>query len=268
MPPQGKLPDSEIADLATWVKAGAVWPETDAKNNAPPAGYAEYKITPEQRRFWAFQPVRMPAVPEVKDPAWSKSPLDRFIFAKLQANGLKPVRPADRRALIRRVTFDLTGLPPTPAEVDAFVADRSPDAFAKVVDRLLASPHYGERWARHWLDVSRYADGDLGASKDTPFPNAYRYRDWVIRAINADVPYDLFVKAQLRRRPPAGQQRSASRAGLPCPPRESRRPRRRHHARLSRADRRLRAVSRSQIRSDPHQGLLFAAWRVPQQREP
>ena len=110
---------------------------------------------------------------------------------------MKPVQPADRRTLIRRVTFDLTGLPPTPDEVDAFVSDRSPGAYAKVVDRLLASPHYGERWARHWLDLARYADGDLGASKDAPFPNAYRYRDWVVRALNADMPYDLFVKAQL-----------------------------------------------------------------------
>ena len=133
----------------------------------------------------------------MKDSRWAKSAIDRFILAKLESEGLKPVRPADRRALIRRVTFDLTGLPPTPDEVDAFVADRSPDAFAKVVDRLLASPHYGERQARHWLDLARYADGNLGASKDTPYPNAYRYRDWVIRAFNQDMPYDLFVKAQL-----------------------------------------------------------------------
>jgi hypothetical protein len=125
------------------------------------------------------------------------SAIDRLILAKLQSQGLKQARPADRHALIRRVTFDLTGLPPTPEEVDAFLADRSSDAFAKVVDRLLASPHYGERWARHWLDLARYADGNLGASKDTPYANAYRYRDWVIRAFNDDMPYDLFVKAQI-----------------------------------------------------------------------
>src|SRR6266446_73557 len=188
MPPQGKLGHEEIDNLAAWVKMGAVWPTPPAP---PPS--AEYAITAAQRAFWAFQPVRKPAVPAVK----AASAIDRFIQAKLQSQGLKPVRPADRRALIRRVTFDLIGLPPTPEEVDAFVADRSSDAFAKVVDRLLASPHYGERWARLWLDLARYADGNLGASKDTPYPNAYRYRDWVIRAFNDDMPYDLFVKAQL-----------------------------------------------------------------------
>jgi len=188
MPPQGKLSDEEISNLAAWVKMGAVWPQ-----NPPVTATAEYTIRPEQRAFWAFQPVRKPAVPEGK----TASAIDRFILAKLQSQGLKSVRPADRRALIRRVTFDLTGLPPTPEEVDAFVSDRSPDAFAKVVDRLLASPHYGERWARYWLDLARYADGNLGAYKDTPYPYAYRYRDWVIRAFNEDMPFDRFVKAQL-----------------------------------------------------------------------
>ena len=192
MPPQGKLSDEEITSLAAWVKMGAIWP------SSPPAPKSTaYVISPEQRAFWSFQPVRKPAIPNVKDSRWAKSAIDRFILAKLESEGLKPVRPADRRALIRRVTFDLTGLPPTPDEVDAFVADRAPDALAKVVDRLLASPHYGERQARHWLDLARYADGNLGASKDTPYPNAYRYRDWVIRAFNQDMPYDLFVKAQL-----------------------------------------------------------------------
>ena len=111
--------------------------------------------------------------------------------------GLSRYGEADKHALIRRATFDLIGLPPTPEEVDAFVNDSSPDAFRKVVDRLLASPHYGERWGRYWLDLARYSDGDLGASKDTPFPNAYRYRDWVIQAFNDDMPYDMFVKAQI-----------------------------------------------------------------------
>jgi hypothetical protein len=171
---------------------GAVWPSIPA----PPKS-AAYVITPEQRAFWAFQPVRKPAVPDVKNSRWVRSDIDRFILARLESEGLKPAKPADRRPLIRRVTFDLTGLPPAPEEVDVFVADRSPDAFAKVVDRLLASPHYGERQARYWLDLARYADGNLGASKDTPYPNAYRYRDWVIRAFNQDMPYDLFVKAQL-----------------------------------------------------------------------
>ena len=115
----------------------------------------------------------------------------------MQASGLKPAPPADKRTLIRRVTLDLIGLPPTSEEVEAFVADRSPNAFEKVVDRLLSSPHYGERWARHWMDLARYSDGQGGARDDDPFPNAFRYRDWVIEALNHDLPYDLFVKAQL-----------------------------------------------------------------------
>jgi hypothetical protein len=192
MPPAGKLSDEEIAGLTAWVKMGAVWPSESVA--AKPAGYV---ITPEQRAFWSFQPVRKPAVPVVRDTRWAQTTIDRFILAKLESEGLKPVRRADRRALIRRVTLDLIGLPPAPGEVDAFVADRSPDAWTKVVDRLLASPHYGERWARHWLDLARYADGKLGASKDKPYPNAYRYRDWMIRAFNSDMPYDRFLKAQL-----------------------------------------------------------------------
>jgi mono/diheme cytochrome c family protein len=192
MPPTGKLKDEEIADLRSWIKSGAVWPETPAPSPSP-----AYVITAEQRAFWAFQPVHKPALPDVKNEAWVKSPIDRFILAKLEQNGLRPAGPAKKQALIRRATFDLIGLPPTPEEVDAFVSDSSRDAFARVVDRLLASPHYGERWGRYWLDLARYADGALGASKDTPFANAYRYRDWVIQALNADMPYDVFVKAQL-----------------------------------------------------------------------
>ncbi len=195
MPPQGSLSEEEIADLAAWVKAGAVWPES--AKAAPPVKGKEYTITPEQRAFWSFQPVRKPPVPEVQHRDWPKNDLDRFILAKLEEKHLTPVRFADKRALIRRATFDLIGLPPTPDEVDAFLSDSSPDAFAKVVDRLLASPHYGERWGRYWLDLARYADGELGASKDTPFPNAFRYRDWVIQAFNQDMPYDRFVKAQI-----------------------------------------------------------------------
>jgi hypothetical protein len=174
MPPQGKLSEQEVSDLAAWVKSGAVWPDSVAVN--------------KQDEFWAFQPVKKPR---------EFTSIDAFIRARLDEKGLKPVRPADKHALIRRATFDLIGLPPTPEEVEAFVNDTSPDAFRKVVDRLLASPHYGERWGRYWLDLARYADGDLGASKDEPFPNAYRYRDWVIQAFNEDMPYDMFVKAQI-----------------------------------------------------------------------
>ena len=195
MPPGGKLKDEEIAAIAEWVKAGAVWPAGAApvsKVTTP-----EYVITPEQRAFWAFQPVRKPAVPQVKDAARVANPIDHFVLAKLEAQGLKPVRPADKRVLIRRATLDLTGLPPTADEVDAFLRDTSPDAFAKVVDRLLASPRYGERWGRYWLDVARYSDDKLNSTQEEPYPNAFRYRDWVIQAFNDDMPYDVFVKAQI-----------------------------------------------------------------------
>ncbi|HYV37690.1 MAG TPA: DUF1549 and DUF1553 domain-containing protein, partial [Gemmataceae bacterium] len=146
----------------------------------------------ERAKHWSLQPIKAAPPPSVKDQAWAKSPIDRFLLAKLEANGLKPAAAADRRTLIRRVTFDLTGLPPTPQEIDAFLKDDSPDAFAKVVDRLLDSPRYGERWARHWLDLVRYAE-TLGHEYDFDLPDAYRYRDYVIRALNADVPFDHFV---------------------------------------------------------------------------
>jgi hypothetical protein len=146
--------------------------------------------------FWAFQPPAAPKIPGVKDDKWAKSPLDRFILTKLEANQLRPAPPADKRTLIRRATFDLIGLPPTRPEIDAFLADDTPDAFAKVVERLLASPHYGERWGRHWLDVARYADSN-GLDENIAHGNAWRYRDYVVAAFNDDKPYDRFVREQL-----------------------------------------------------------------------
>src|SRR5206468_8620441 len=128
--------------------------------------------------------------------AWVRSPIDRFILAKLDEKGLHPAPPADKRTLLRRATFDLIGLPPAPEEIGAFLADDSPDAFARVVDRLLASPHYGEHWGRHWLDVARYADTG-GYEQDFTYPNAWRYRDYVIRALNQDKPYDRFIREQI-----------------------------------------------------------------------
>jgi len=194
MPPGGKLSEAEIADLATWVKEGAIWgASAPAKTESGPA----YVIRPAQRAFWSFQPVHKPPVPDVKDKAWAKTPIDHFVLAKLEAKGLRPVRPADKRALIRRATYDLTGLPPTPEDVDAFLKDKSPEAFATVVDRLLASPHYGERWGRYWLDVARYSDDKLDSERDNPYPNSFRYRDWVIKAFNDDMRYDLFIEAQI-----------------------------------------------------------------------
>ncbi|HWB99247.1 MAG TPA: PSD1 and planctomycete cytochrome C domain-containing protein [Bryobacteraceae bacterium] len=193
MPPSGPLPGDDVAAIKTWIDGGAVWPDT-GKVIAPKS---QYVITTEQRKFWSFQPVGNPAPPAVRNSAWVKNPIDQFILAKLEAKGLQPARPADRRTLIRRATYDLIGLPPTPQEVDAFLSDRSPDAWAKVVDRLLASPHYGERWGRYWLDVARYSDDKLNSTKDDPYPNSFRYRDWVIQAFNRDMPYDQFVKAQI-----------------------------------------------------------------------
>ncbi|MBI3667970.1 MAG: PSD1 domain-containing protein [Acidobacteria bacterium] len=196
MPPQGNLKDTEIADLVAWVKAGAIWPELKETPAAAPKG-KDYVITPSQRAFWSFQPARKPDPPKVKDKSWPKASIDHFILAKLEERGLKPVKPADKRTLIRRATYDLIGLPPTPEEVDAFLQDSSPQAFAKVVDRLLASPHYGERWGRYWLDVARYSDERLNSTQEDPYPNAFRYRDWVIQAFNGDMPFDLFLKAQI-----------------------------------------------------------------------
>ncbi len=193
MPPAGKLKPAEIAALTDWVKMGAPWPETKA---AAPAGKPGMVVTDAQRKRWPFAPFSMPAVPCVKFAAWCRTPIDNFILAKLAAKGLKPARTADRPTLIRRATYDLIGLPPTPEEVAAFVNDKSPNAWEKVVDRLLASPHYGERWGRHWLDVVRYSDSN-GLDENKAFAYAYRYRDYVISAFNKDKPYNQFIMEQL-----------------------------------------------------------------------
>ena len=157
-----KLSDAQIATLAAWIKSGAPWPaSTTAASTRPP----EKTITADQRAFWSFQPLRRPAVPAPARTDWAKTDIDRFILARLESEGLAPVRAADKLTLIRRATLDLTGLPPTPEEIDAFEKDAAPDAFAKVVDRLLASPRYGEAWGRLWLDVARYGEDDYrGAS--------------------------------------------------------------------------------------------------------
>ena len=195
MPPKSKLPAAEIATLTDWVKRGAPWP--DEGPTAPrPTEQPDGQFSPAQTAWWSFQPIRDPAPPVVTNTDWCQSPLDRFVLAKLEANGLSPAPPADKRTLLRRVTFDLTGLPPTPEELAAFLADDSPEAFARVVDRLLASQHYGERWGRHWLDVARYADSN-GLDENLAYANAWRYRDYVIGAFNADTPYDVFVREQL-----------------------------------------------------------------------
>jgi cytochrome c553 len=201
MPPTGKLKDDEIAKLREWVKMGAPWPGFDKKAGAPVANGSGTRkhgtaFTDEDWKFWAFQPVKKPALPAVKAAGWVKSPIDAFILQKLEEKGLAPAPKADKYALLRRVTYDLHGLPPTEQEIHDFVADRSPDAFKKVVDRLLASPRYGEKWGRHWLDVARFADS-TGNDEDHRYPYAYKYRDYVVEAFNRDLPYNQFVKEQI-----------------------------------------------------------------------
>jgi len=194
MPPDDALPEDQVATLVRWVEMGAPWP--DDRPIAQMHTYWDGEISEADREYWAFQPLCDPALPEVADSSWPKSPIDYFILAQLEAEGLRPTTPADRRTLLRRVSFDLIGLPPTLEEVEAFVADESADAWRRVVNRLLDSPHYGERWGRHWLDVVRYAETN-GLDNDYPKPNAWRYRDYVIRAFNDDLPYDVFLREHI-----------------------------------------------------------------------
>jgi len=193
MPPKSKLPAGEIAILTKWVKMGL--PFSKGSGNPVALPVAKFPLEERKSSHWAWRPIRKPDLPRVRNRKWATTDIDRFILAKLEAKGLTPNPPADRRTLIRRAYFDLIGLPPTPKEVAEFVNDPAPTqkAFATVVDRLLASPHFGERWARHWLDSVRYAD-TLGHEFDYPLRHAYQYRDYVIRAFNADVPYDQFVR--------------------------------------------------------------------------
>jgi mono/diheme cytochrome c family protein len=193
MPKGGtRLIDEQLDDFTTWIKDGAYWP---AEKSTP----KEY--TAEQKNLWSVQPLKKPAVPAVKDTAWPINDIDRFVLARLEKEGLKPVASADRRTLLRRVTYDLTGLMPSHEEVKAFERDTDANAWEKVIDRLLASPRYGERWARHWMDVVRYGEDDYRVGKQPDraekYPFAYLYRDWLIRALNDDMSYDMFVKAQL-----------------------------------------------------------------------
>lgn len=191
MPPKGKLSEEQIAALTDWIKMGAPYPsnKTATKPSASPFTGIDIKA---RAQHWTFRPLLHPAVPFVKQPKWAKTPIDNFILAKLEGKGIVPNAPADKYTLLRRVTYDLTGLPPTPKEVQDFIADKSPKAYENVVDRLLTSPHYGEKWGRHWLDLMRFAETD-GHEFDFEKPGAYQYRDYVIRAFNANVPYNQFV---------------------------------------------------------------------------
>ncbi|MBM3459180.1 MAG: DUF1549 domain-containing protein, partial [Armatimonadetes bacterium] len=208
MPPDGKLSGREQATLVRWVALGAPWPE------ARPA--AAGKSGADRRRWWSFQPIRSGPPPPVRSAAWPRGELDRFLLAEMERRGLTPAPPADRRTWIRRATLDLTGLLPTPEEVTAFLLDRTETAHEQVVDRLLASPAYGQRWARHWLDVARYADyHDANPSarvESCEITEAWRYRDWVVDSLNRDLPYDQFIHHQIAGDllpPPAGQEFNA-----------------------------------------------------------
>lgn len=197
MPPKSKLPDAEIAILTEWVKRGLPWP--NSKPTVPtsaPVATVPTDYTDEQKSFWAFQPVKRALPPDVQSDAWARSPIDRFVLAELENKKLNVAREAQPRTLFRRVTLDLIGLPPTPDEVNEFVNDQSPDALERAVDRLLASAAYGERWARHWLDVARYADSN-GLDENLAYANAYRYRDYVVKAMRDDKPYDRFLTEQI-----------------------------------------------------------------------
>src|SRR5260221_547058 len=187
-----KLTTQALAYAALVLLAAAAHADEPAGAPSP----VEPPLTAADREHWAFRPLVRAEAPAVKNDNWCRSPIDRFILAKIEAAGLAPLPHADRRSLIRRVTFDLTGLPPTPAEVDAFFADTGSDAYERLLDRLLDSPAYGERWAQHWLDLVRFAETD-GFEHDLERPQAWRYRDWVIDALNADMPYDEFVQWQL-----------------------------------------------------------------------
>ncbi|MCC6153217.1 MAG: PSD1 domain-containing protein [Candidatus Hydrogenedentes bacterium] len=190
MPPKKKLDEAAIEAITAWIAMGAPDPRTQQSSPA----------TPTPKKLWALEPVGDPAVPAVQHVDWVKTPVDAFVLQKLEEAKLTPAQAADKRTLLRRATYDLTGLPPTPEEVDAFIADESPNSFEKVVDRLLASPHYGERWGRHWLDVARYADTKgyvYGDREEARFVHSYVYRDWVVRALNDDMPYDQFLLYQI-----------------------------------------------------------------------
>jgi hypothetical protein len=190
MPPRRKLARGQIDVLARWVRMGLPWSGTPVARRGPP------KVDEKARSFWAFRPVVRPAVPEVKASSWCRNPIDNFLLAKLESAKLKPAPPAGKVELLRRVHYDLTGLPPTPEEVDAFLKDDRPDAYERLVERLLASPAYGEKWARHWLDLVRYAESN-SFERDGAKPFVWRWRDYVIDSLNSDKPYDEFVREQL-----------------------------------------------------------------------
>ncbi len=192
MPPDEKLPDHEIAGIVQWIASGAAWPpDLTLEMRARPV-----EISDEDRAHWSFQPVADPPLPELANADWCQSGIDRFILRRLEEEGLAPATEADPLALVRRVYFDLIGLPPTPEQIDAYLEDASPNKYERLIEQLLDDPRYGEKWARHWIDVVRYAESD-GWRQDAFRPEAYKYRDYVIRSFNEDKPYDRFVAEQI-----------------------------------------------------------------------
>ncbi|WP_425615229.1 PSD1 and planctomycete cytochrome C domain-containing protein [Anatilimnocola sp. NA78] len=199
MPPKGKMDDEKIDKLTRWVKTGAIWPVAlkSMRSEVAAGDKSGMKIRPQDREFWSFRPVVLPALPAVKNEAATKTSIDRFILAQLESQTISLAQPAEKRQLIRRVTFDLTGLPPTPTEVATFLSDESPDAYEQLVDRLLTSPAFGERTGRLWLDVARFGEDQAHTFAARKYPQGFRYRDWVVQQMNADLPYDQFVKLQI-----------------------------------------------------------------------
>jgi cytochrome c553 len=230
MPPKGKLSDDEIAALSEWVKRGALWPEarpgaagraSNPANSAAGEAARTIALSAEAQRLWSLKPVRNPIPPAVENRGWAASAIDQFILAKLEQNGLAQAPPADKHVLIRRATFDLIGLPPTLGEIDAFVHDDTAGAFDRVIDRLLASPHYGERWGRYWLDVARYGEDQAHSFQPRLYPAGFRYRDWLLRALNGDLPYDQFIIDQIagdQVEGPGGLERLAALGFFACGP--------------------------------------------------
>jgi hypothetical protein len=277
------LAPDEIAVLRAWIDGGAVWPESEAGHEVS-AEPGERIINDRDREHWAYRPLANDRPPAVRANGWARNPIDAFVLARLEEQGIAPSPEAERRTLVRRVYYGLLGLPPAPAEIDAFVNDSSPNAYDVLIDRLLSNPHYGERWGRHWLDVARYADSE-GYENDYDRLTMYRYRDFVIRALNDDMPFDQFVRWQIagdeyepdnpkaviatgflaagprahRSHRLQGKQRALSlrRVGRPGQDNE------RCHAW---PDRRLRALPRPQIRRDPNEGLLPHGSGLPQLR--
>ena len=266
MPPAGKLPDAVIADFAEWIRRGA----PDPRDGDVP------ELTKiEATDHWAFQSPQPIPLPEVQQTDWPLTDLDRHVLAALEKSRLAASPETDRRTWLRRVTFDLIGLPPTVGEVTDFVNDSSEDAYQRVVDRLLASPHYGERWARHWLDVARFADTKgYVFREDRNYPGAHTYRDWVIESLNNDMPYDQFVRYQLAadHMPDEGKQQNhframgfltkLGRAVSEQSERYHRRPDRCHHAWTARTHGHVCSLPRPQVRSDSDRRLLLAVWNL------